>query len=142
MPNREIHNSLIGEVALNTQGILSNTTTNGNWIDLQGFDAVEFYFVTGSVADGDYLPLIMDSESSAGSHSDAAAVADTFLTNTEANTGFTSDDDDNSIKRIGYRGNKRYVRFSVVSTNTSLGATLGAVAVKGYPAVGPVAANS
>jgi hypothetical protein len=70
--------------------------------------------------------------------SDAAAVADKFLINTELAAAplFSSD---NSVKKIAYSGYKRYVRMTITpSANT--GATLyGGVAILGHPHFTPVA---
>lgn len=132
-------NNLHDVVAFNVQAISTDTTTNGNIVDTKGYDSVTFVFVTGTVTDGDYTVLIQDGDDSG--LSDAAAVADAQLTNTEADTSFTADTDDNVSKTIGYLGNKRYVRFNVVSTNTSTGATVGAIALLGHPDVSPVPVN-
>jgi hypothetical protein len=45
------------------------------------------------------------------------------------------------VKRIGYRGHKRYVRLSIVSAGVTTGATIGATAILGRPAVRPAPAN-
>ncbi|MCH8853936.1 MAG: hypothetical protein IID41_14985, partial [Planctomycetes bacterium] len=44
--------------------------------------------------------------------SDAAAVADVHLLGTEAGAGFT-EADDNVTRKIGYIGNKPYVRMTI-----------------------------
>lgn len=138
---RDMHNNVLPAVALNTTTITTDTTTNGNIIDLQGFDMVEFFIVTGTLTDGDYTPLIEDGDDSG--LSDAAAVADTELLGTEAGAAFTTDTDDNKVSRIGYVGGKRYVRLSIVSTNTATnGATLTGLAVKGKPSDAATAGNS
>ena len=122
--------------AFDIQTISSDTTTAGDIIDMQGFEALTFVFQTGTVTDGDYTVLI--EEGDAANLSDAAAVADSDLIGTEADASFTADTDDNAVSSIGYRGGKRYVRLSIVSTNTSSGAVVGAIAVKGKPATAKV----
>jgi hypothetical protein len=44
-----------------------------------------------------------------------------------------------TVKKIGYVGIKRYVRLGVVSTGVTSGATVGATAILGRPAIGPAA---
>jgi len=124
---RDLHNNIKAEVALDTAAISSDTTTAGNIIDMQGFGSVEFVMQSGTLTDGTYTPLI--EEGDASNLSDAAAVADSDLLGTEANAAFASTDD-NAVNKIGYIGNKRYVRLSIVSSGTSTGGTLSAVSVK------------
>lgn len=109
--------------ALDIQAISSDTTTNGDWIDLQGHGSCTFDIQSGTLTDGTYTPLVQDADAS--DQSDAAAVADVNLIGTEASAAFDADDD-NTVKTIGYAGVKRYVRLSLVSASTTSGGTLGA----------------
>lgn len=122
--------------ALDIQTISSDTTTAGDIIDLQGFNACTFAFQTGTVTDGDYTVLIEEGDDSG--LSDAAAVADADLIGTEAGASFSADTDDNVVGTVGYRGDKRYVRLSIVSTNTTSGAVVGATALLGHAHEAPV----
>lgn len=133
---RDMHNNISPAVALNVAIISSNTTTNGAIIDVQGFDSLEFIIKSGTIADGTYTPLIEEGDDSG--LSDAAAVADGELLGTEAEAAFAATDDQ-TVKHIGYRGSKRYVRLSIVSAGTTSGGTLSALAVKGHPTNAPVA---
>lgn len=126
---RDIHNETEQKNALDNQVIASDTTTVGEIIDMRGFESLEFLMLMGTLTDGDYLPLIEHGDDSG--LSDAAAVPDGQLLGTEAGAAFTADTDDNKVSKIGYRGDKRFVRLSIVSTNFGTGgATLGAVAVQ------------
>lgn len=122
--------------ALDIQTIATDTTTAGDILDLQGFNACTFAFHTGTVTDGDYTVLIEHGDDSG--LSDAAAVADADLIGTEAGASFTDDGDDNLVGTIGYRGDKRYVRLSIVSANTTSGAVVGATAILGHAHSAPV----
>lgn len=133
---KDLHNNIKPEVALDITAISTDTTTAGNIIDLQGFGSVEFVILSGTLTDGTYTPLIQEGDDSG--LSDAAAVADASLLGTEAAAAFAATDDD-TVKRIGYIGNKRYVRLSIVSASTSSGGTLSAISLKGRPADAPVA---
>ena len=132
---KDLHNNTVGSVAL-AAAISSNTTTAGNIIDTRGFEAIEFYIASGTLTDGAYAVLVEDGDES--NLSDAAAVADDQLLGTEANASFT-DTDDNTVKRIGYVGGKRYVRLSLVSTSVSTGGSFTAIAVQGTAANNPTA---
>ena len=135
MAQSDLHNNVEKAVALNVSAISTDTTTAGNIIDMQGFDSLEFLILSGTLTDGTYTPLVEHGEES--NLRDAAAVADTFLLGTEAGAAFAAADD-NEVHKLGYVGDKRYVRLSIVSASTSSGGTLGAVAVQGHPSNGPV----
>lgn len=137
MPNREIHNNIYPKVGLNIQAITTDTTTDGNAIDLKGYDSAEVYVVTGTVTDGDYT-LILEESATGSFGGEETAVADTDLVGTEALASFTADTDDNKIGRVGYVGSKRYIRPTIVSTSTSSGATLGVLVALGNPNVAKV----
>ena len=137
MASKDLHNNINKVVALNQTTITTDTTTNGNIIDLQGYGACEFLIMAGTITDGDYLPLIQEGDES--NLSDAAAVADADLLGTEAGAQFVTNTDDNQVSSIGYVGNKRYVRLNLVSTNTATnGATFTGIALRGYPEDAPV----
>jgi hypothetical protein len=70
--------------------------------------------------------------------SDAAAVADADLLGTEVLAGFQFDDD-NECRKLGYRGSKRYTRLTITPANNASAAVLSAVALLGYPSLGPTA---
>jgi len=132
---KDLHNNVKTEVALDITAISSDTTTNGNIIDMQGYGSVEFIILSGTLTDGTYTPLIHEGDDSG--LSDASAVADGDLLGTEAGAAFAASEDD-SVKKVGYIGNKRYVRLSIVSASTTTGGTVSAVSVKGNASDNPV----
>ena len=135
----DLHNDITPVVAINGSTVSTDTTTAGNAIDMQGFESIEFLFYLHGITDGDFLPLITESDTD----SNYVAVADADLIGTEAAAAFTTNTDDNKVSRIGYRGTKRYVKASIVSTNTAtVGATFGCIAIKGNPLVKKTAANT
>jgi hypothetical protein len=133
---RDLHNNIKVESALNVSSITTNTTTVGSIIDTQGYDALEFIMRSGTLTDGTFTPLI--EEGDAANLSDATAVADADLLGTEAAAAFILTDD-NAVKKVGYIGNKRYVRLSVVSTGITSGGTMSAISIKGRAADRPIA---
>lgn len=128
MSKYDLHNNILQKVARNTAAISSTTTTAGNIIDTQGFESLEFLLHTGAWTDGTFTPLVEHGD--AANLSDAAAVDDDDLLGTEAGAALAAA---NSSSRIGYRGSKRYVRLSVVSSGVTSGATVGATAILGHP---------
>ncbi len=135
MANRENASTLRLTSARNAAAITTNTTTVGVEIDRQGFDSVTFAMQSATITDGTYTPVIEESDVSGSGY---APVADTDLTVTEASVAFIATDD-NVVKKIGYLGNKRYVRFSYVSTGVTTGGTLSALAILGHASQQPVA---
>ncbi|BAI71476.1 hypothetical protein AZL_020380 [Azospirillum sp. B510] len=133
---RDLHNNLAPLVALNIGAIASNTTTNGAIIDTRGFNSLEFVIQSGTLTDGTYTPALI--EGNASDLSDGSPVAADDLLGTVAAATFAATDD-NKVKKLGYRGNKRFVRLSLVSAGASTGGTIGATAILGHPRNAPVA---
>lgn len=109
------------EYGLALSATLSGTTPSaGNWIDMQGWEALTFSVSTGAVTDAGttsgFAFEVQESDTTAAA--DATAVADADLIGLESALTVTDDTDDNKfIGTIGYRGEKRYVR--VVATGTT-----------------------
>jgi len=131
----DLHHSIKQAVALDFQTISTDTTTAGNIIDTAGFESLEFIVGTGTVTDGDYAFKIEDGDDDGLSDNDD--VDSTLILGVL--TGFTADADDDKALRVGVLSKKRYVRLSIVSTNTSSGAEIFAVAVLGHAKSQPTA---
>jgi hypothetical protein len=131
----DLKSSVEPVVGLNFGAIATNTTTVGNIVDSKGFASLVLTLVTGTVTDGDYTLVVEHGDDSA--LSDAATVSTTDLIG--GLPSFTADTDDNLAKAVGYVGKKRYVRASIVSANTTSGAFIGVVAIKGHAISKPTA---
>ena len=138
MAVRDLQSNIKELLARNVAAISTNTTSAGNIIDTQGYAGVMFTLFSGAYTDGTYTPLLEESDDSGLSASNAVADADLLPAGTgqEASAALTAA---NTISKIGYRGTKRYVRLSIVSTVVTTGATLGAVAILGQPSNAPIA---
>ena len=132
---RDLHSNVDDRVALNAAVINSNTTTVGNIIDSLGYESLEYIVAVGTLVDGAYALLLEEGDDAA--LADAAAVpADETL---GALTGFALTDD-NTTKRVGSIGKKRYQRLSIVTTGVTTGADhVTGIAVLGHPKTAPVA---
>lgn len=119
---------------LDVQDISGDTTTNGNWIDTKGFGSLTFdFFITGYTS-GTFTPLLEDAE--ADDQADAAEVTDQYLI--PAGTDAADQEADQALtaagsSKIGYTGSKRYVRLSLVSTDTGSATGVGGRAVLSAP---------
>jgi len=118
--------------------VADNTAQVGQIIDRRGFDSVTFLIATGSVADADATFTVLLEESDDSGMSGGNAVADADLIGTEALAGFQFDDD-NECRKLGYVGNKRYLRLTITPANNASAALMSAVAVLGAPALAPTA---
>lgn len=131
---QEQHHNVKSVLGLAVQGITTNTTTVGAIIDTAGFESIEWAILSGTITDGAYALVLEEGDDSG--LSDAAAVsADETL---GALTGFVAADDD-TVKRIGSIGKKRYQRLSIVSTGVTTGGTnFVSLATLGHPHHAPV----
>lgn len=115
-----------------------NTAWVGQIIDHQGADSVTYLIAIGALADADATFAVLLEHGDAANLSDAAAVADALLIGTEALAGFQFDDD-NEVRKLGYKGSKRYSRLTVTPANNTGNAFVSAVAVLGHLNVAPAA---
>lgn len=133
MATQDLTSALKVVNAFSPQNITSNATTNGNNIDMQGFESANFSILTGTITDGDYAVLLEEADDDGtGSPDTFTAVADDDLIGTEAFAGFTDDADDDKASKLGYIGQKRWLRLSIVSTNVTTGGYVAASAELGH----------
>lgn len=135
MAEKDLYNSIEQESAFDSAAISTDTTTNGNIIDTQGFDSITFVADASAYTDGTYTLALQEGDASNLSDATSVAAAD-LLGGAAVAVGAA-----NTPKRLGYKGVKRYVRLQIVSTSTSSGATLHAAAIKGHAVRVPTANN-
>ncbi|ARQ01890.1 hypothetical protein [Pseudorhodoplanes sinuspersici] len=117
-----------------------NTAIVSAIIDRKGYESLALVIVTGTNTDANATFSVLVEDGNASNLSDNAAVPDSELNGTEALAGFTAADDDNKCRKIGYVGNKRYVRVTVTpSGNDSGNIFLAGVAILGNPDIWPTA---
>lgn len=116
--------------------ISDNTAAVGAVIDRLGFDSLAYVITSGTLADADatFTVLLEESDSSG---SGFTAVADADLIGTEADASFTFAND-GVVRKLGYRGHKRYTRLTITPAGNSGSAPLAAVAVLGHAVTLPV----
>jgi hypothetical protein len=120
-----------------------NTAMVSQIIDRAGFQSLTFLIALGSIADADatFASLLEESDASDLSGSNAVADADmisqTAGTAPEAAASFQFDDD-NEVRKLGYIGNKRYVRLTITPTGNASAALLTTIALLGHPDSRPV----
>jgi hypothetical protein len=135
---RDMHNNIsvlraIKPVAVGTTGA-ANGQLSGI-IDRRGFDTVEFIYQSGgsaSVADT-ITPVVLEAAATGDSFT---SVANADLLGTEAALTLTTAA--GVVGRVGYQGNKRYLKLRLYGVGTAT-ALVAASVVLGKPSRAPVA---
>ena len=133
---RDMHNNIkvitaITPAAVGTSGIAGGKLSAA--IDRRGFDSLEFVFnySTAGASTDQIVPVVYEADATGDSFT---SVADADLLGTEAAHVIAAA----GAGKIGYRGNKRYVKLRLYGVGHATG-TVGAVAVLGNPNIAPVA---
>jgi len=118
---RDLHNSIYPKRAISPVAAgTDNTPLVSQILDMQGFEAAELLINIGANTDADATFTVLIEDGSESNLSDAVAVPDAQLLGTEALAGFQFDDD-NEQRKIGYVGNKRYLRATITPANNGAG---------------------
>lgn len=113
MSLHELHNNVTYRRGLSpAAAVTDNTAFVSEIIDMQGFTACEFVLLSGSIADADATFTVLLEEGSASDLTGGTAVADDDMNGTEVLAAHLFSDDD-TIKKLGYKGAERYVRLTV-----------------------------
>lgn len=119
---RDLANHLTFKRAISPQAARTdNTAIVSQVVDLAGFDKMCFAINIGANTDTNATFAVLVEHGDAANLSDAAPVPDSQLTGTEAGASFTAADDDNSTRKIGYVGPKRYVRLTITPSGNDSG---------------------
>jgi hypothetical protein len=117
----------------------SDTARVSAIIDTLGYDSLELVLVNGTNTDANATFVVLFEDGDAANLSDNVAVADANLVGTEVLAGFAFGDDV-ECRKIGYVGNKRYVRMTVTPTGNNSGDWfMAGVAILGHPRSAPTA---
>lgn len=114
--------------AVSLPAAVRNATANGTGVDLSGYNAAAVVITSGTVTDGTvYTFEVQESDDNAT----FTAVADADLIGTEPTLSQT---DDNVVREVGYKGNKRYIRVALTTvTSATTGGLFAAIVVRGKP---------
>lgn len=138
---RDLYNNLTIRpvIAPAANANLATTPLVGAVIDHRGYDSALYAINLGALTDADAVYAVLLEESNIVD-SDFTAVADADMHGTEAAAGFTFDDD-GEVRKLGYKGFKRYTRLTITPTTTanSGNSPIGAIIILGSPSIAPVA---
>lgn len=137
---RDLHNNINVSVAT---GVIRQTNSSSavvsSIIDMQGYDSLEFVIITGALTDANATFAVTMDDGNDAALVDAAAVSADNLLGSYADASFTFAND-NAVKKIGYKGPKRYVRLTVTPTSNDAGnLDMAVVAVRGNALKAPLA---
>lgn len=116
--------------------ITDNTALVSQIINLAGYDACTLVFVTGTDADADATFAVTMEHGNDAALADTAVPAAGDLVGTTALAGFTFADD-NKTRKLGYIGNKQYLRMTVTPSANTGNVYLAGVAILGRPRNAP-----
>ena len=97
MAEYDIHTEMKAEVAFDSAVIATDTNTDGNFIDIAGFDAVEFILNIGLLTDGAYDLVVLHATSLAGAGAEVVPAGDLIGTPGQLTV-------DDTVSRVGYIG--------------------------------------
>lgn len=130
---RDLVNNIHPMRAISPVVATNDTPLVSEIIDRRAFDSLTFVIATGTLADTDATFTVLVEHDDAGGFGTAAAVPDNMLLGTEALAGFTFAAD-NVTRKIGYVGDKRYVRLTITPSGNSGNAPIAVIALGGHPA--------
>jgi len=152
---RDLHSN-IKVVQHIAAALATATTTPASGVDLAGFDAAEFVISIGTVTNIANSPQpawtfkLQESDSVSSGFTDVVTAGDVLVgsaaspvTAPDSSTGvFLTVDaaaEDAATYRVGYIGNKRFVRVVATAANTPGDTPLSVLAILGKPALAPTA---
>lgn len=139
MASKDLVNNVHPVVALAPVVVTDGTAQVSSVIDTAGYESVTFVISTGTLADVDATWAVTVKEGDTSSQGAHTAVADADLIGTEALAGFTFAAD-GACRKIGYKGNKRYVSIEIDDVVANTGnAPMAVVALLGHPRSAPTA---
>ncbi|HEY3273473.1 MAG TPA: head-tail connector protein [Methanocella sp.] len=127
MASKDLYNLLDKGIALNPQNVTSATTINGVTINIGGYNAVAFSVMSGSVSNGTFSFKLQH-----GMLSDGSDMADVASTDLIGSFVSWTNADSYKIQRVGYQGNKNYVRLVSTTTGGTVGGLITADVELGY----------
>jgi len=134
---RDLHNKVKVARAIDAKTSVGNETITGEVVDLAGHKSVEFVISYGNKTDGAVAIELQECDTSGGVYT---PVADTDLLGTEAAAGVADGTAGaNTVKKLGYRGSKQFLKLVATVSSNAGSCPLSAVAVLGHPNHAPTA---
>ncbi len=110
--------------------VADNTAYVSEIIDMRGFKSLVWLIIIGALVDADATFVVLMEHGDDSGLTDAADVDDSQMDPTEAIVSFDFADDD-SVRKIGYVGEKRYVRLTITPADNTGDAFIAIMALLG-----------
>lgn len=133
---RDQMNSLHPMIAIAPVVVTDNTAQVSAIIDRSNYEALTFLLGFGTLSDADATSTVLLEHGNVSNLSDAAAVPDNMLVGTELLAANTFADD-GECRKLGYIGDKRYVRLTYTPVGNTGNIPICVLAVGGLPHKGP-----
>lgn len=137
----DLHNSIRARRALDPVALGTTGNIAGKVVDRKGYAGVEFIVIYGAITTtGTVVTPIMKEGDVTGT---MTSVADADMIGTEALAGLAASTDRTSgsgkltVKRVGYKGRKRYVSLDLNGTGTTSVGYVAAAAILFNPEAAP-----
>lgn len=127
---KDLHSNIAVVAALGSVVVAATATSAA--IDRQGFNSLEVVVNTGAIVGvGDYTTKLQESDTTTGGDFTDVAARDLL-------GAFPASLAADSVYKVGYKGNKRYIRtVTTKNSGTSIAASI--TVIKGHPSDAPVA---
>lgn len=109
-----------------------NGTANGTAIDLRGYDSAFVHVAFGVWTDGTHTPSLEHSDDGTAFSAVGTANQDGTFSAVSGTAGA------HTVQRVGYIGDKRFVRAVITVTGATTGALSEVSVVRGHPARRPL----
>lgn len=107
-----------------------NTAIVTEIIDMRGFKSCVFAVVLGTLADAAFTTVFLLEDGDDSGLSDNTPVIDAQMDPTEVVAAFDQADDD-QVRKIGYVGEKRYVRLTITPSDNTGNLPIAIIAIMG-----------
>lgn len=134
---RDLHNNIRAGTVISPRVVASNALIRGYFVDMQGFESLEFILEAGALSDGVYTPSLTEGDDPAV----MTPVAAGDLLGSIAAATLAAASDSNRVKRLGYRGTRRWVQLSLTPSGVHAGGQVGVIAVQADARNRPVPAS-
>jgi hypothetical protein len=141
MKNSDLHANIKQALALSPVALGATGASAGKIIDRQGYGGVQFLVGYGAVTTTGSVVTALLKEGDVTGTLTSVADADIIGTETLASLAAgarTSGTSQQVVKRLGYKGTKRYVQLTLTNTGTTSAGLMWADAILFNPEVAPV----
>ena len=131
---RDLYNNIEGRVGLSPLAVASanNDPLVSAIIDMRGFKSMTFLVALGIMVDAAFTTVVLLEHGDDSGLSDNTAVPDSQMDPTEAIMAFDQADD-SSVRKMGYVGEKRYVRLTITPSDNTGDLPIAIIALMGDP---------